>query len=262
MGIDTVCFMDTESDKKRPDRKPLMESFGMKVVLVKNDPDRSDALMQSADEAVDYADRIGGSYIFGSIYGYFTVPQTMIGIEMKAALEKLDIKADVVVGSCGGGANLLGTCSAFIADHLDGKGPAPRIVSAESIQCPVVSQGVKGLYAVDTKNYYPMIETYGVSGHRSKALGVHAYIGGMGSTVVASAVSHMHQEGILETKTFTPDQAKDTLVEFLETEGIMVALECGYQLSAVREVALEKKKQVIVVNISCGENDRSMLGSE
>merc|ERR1719183_1050117 len=135
MGIDTVCFMDTESDKKRPDRKPLMESFGMKVILVKNDPNRSDALMQSADEAVDYADKIGGSYIFGSIYGYFTIPQTMIGLEMKEALDRMGMKADVVVGSCGGGANLLGTCAAFVADGLDGKSPTPRIVSAESVQC-------------------------------------------------------------------------------------------------------------------------------
>lgn len=149
-----------------------------------------------------------------------------------------------------------------IAPHLDGEGPAPRMVSAESKLCPVVSEGEFGLYAVDTKNYYPMIETYGVSGHRDKALGSHAYIGGLGSTIVASAVANLHRKGLLETKSYTPEDAKQVLVDFLEAEDKLVALECGYQLAAVRDVAMEKKKQVIVVNVSCGENDRSLLGLE
>lgn len=251
-NIEVLCFIDEESNKLRPDRKLEMEKAGAQVVVVKLESDYADLLTLSANAAVKYTKELDNAvYIFGSVYGYFVIPQTIIGLEAKEQLAKINRYPDVVVGSCGGGANILGTASAFIADKLD-FGKEIEVFSAEAESCPILSDGIWGHYTIDSQNYYPLIHTYGLEG----IINDGKYIGGLGSTIVAPAVAYFHSQGLIKSKTFTAEEARQAADLFYDSEGIIVALETGYQLAAVIHKAKQLSQKVILVNISSGANDK------
>lgn len=214
-------------------------------------------LTLSANAAIKYTKGLENAvYIFGSVYNYFTIPQSIIGLEAKKQLKKLGKYPDIVVGSCGGGANLLGTSAAFIVDVLENNGNV-EIFSAESEKCPILTKGKKGFYSIDTQGYFPLIETYGLDG-----LVNGEYIGGLGSTIVASQVADFHSKGIIKANIYNSEDAKRAAKLFHEGEGKWVALESSYQLAAVIDKARENKKKVILVNISSGNTDTQFYGGK
>jgi len=252
-GIKVLCFLDYESHLKRPDRKSLMEKFGAEVIVVEPEKDEKlkDLLTLSANAAIEFTKRSRGVYyIYGSVYNYFTIPQSIIGLEVKSQLLGLDRYPDIVIGSCGGGANLLGTAGAFLADIVDEKRNT-RIVSAEAKSCPILSKGKIGLYSIDTQRYYPLLNTYGIDG-----LMADSYIGGLGCTVVASSVAFFHSQGMIEVNQFSSEEAKKAAEIFYESEGRLVALETGYTVAAIIKQAQENDNKIIVANISSGETDK------
>lgn len=252
-GIKVVCFMDHESHTKRPDRKPLMEELGAEVVIVEPRQGQKvrDLLTLSADAAIEFTRRSRGVYyVFGSIYGYFIIPQSVIGLEIKAQLSELDKYPDIVIGSCGGGANLMGTAGVFLADIFD-KNRTTRVVSAEAKGCPILSEGRMGLYSIDTVKHYPLLKTYGID-----ELGEDNYVGGLGSTIVASSVAFFHSRGMIEVTQFTSDEAKNAAELFRQSAGRMVALETGYTIAAIIKQARENHNKLIVANISSGDTDK------
>ena len=252
-GIKPVCFMDYESHAERPNRKALMEAFGADVIIVEppQGQEVKDLLTLSANAAIEFTKRSKGTYyIFGSVYNYFIIPQSVIGVEIKSQMAETSKYPDIVVGTCGGGANLLGTAGVFLADIID-KGKRTLIVSAESESCPILSEGKMGLYSIDTLNYYPLVQTYGL-----EALKDGDYVGGLGSTVVASPVAHFHSRGMIEVNKFSSEEAMKAAELFYRSEGKLIALETGFTMAAVIKQALENHDKVIVANISSGETDK------
>ncbi len=60
-------------------------------------------------EAVEVATSSEGyRYVLGSVLNQVLLHQSVIGLETKAALDKYDIKPDVIIGCAGGGSNLGG----------------------------------------------------------------------------------------------------------------------------------------------------------
>ncbi|MGK5522058.1 pyridoxal-phosphate dependent enzyme [Micromonospora sp. URMC 107] len=242
-GVHVVCFLDKRSADARPDREELMRRAGAEVIVVGGDDDEYDPLVLSANEAVTYTRQRGDSaYIFGSVYNYFILPQTMTGVEARAELG--DEQPDVVVGSCGGGANLLGIAAPYLAARVDGTADT-EVLCAESELCPIVSKGVLGHYSIDEQDHYPKLVTYGLE----RLLG-SAYIGGLGSTIVAAPVAAFHQAGALRTAQFSADEAARAAQLFERTEGRRVALETGYQLAGVIQEARRRPGGRILVNVS------------
>jgi len=252
-GIKVVCFLDFESHKKRPDRKKVVEEFGAKVIVVnpKNNEKIKDLLTLSADAAIEYTKNLKDAYyIFGSVYNYFIIPQSVIGLEIKAQLLKIGEYPDIVIGSCGGGANLLGTSAVFLADIMDEKRKT-KIVSAEADTCPILSEGKMGMFSIDNLNHYPLMKTYGIKGLKKGN-----YIGGLGSTIVASSVADFHSRGLIEVNQFSSIEARNAAELFFKSEGRLVALETGYAIAAVIKQAKVNSKKIIVVNISSGDTDK------
>ncbi len=249
-GVRVVCFIDEESHSERPDRKPAMEGIGAEVTVVSPDDGGRirDPLTLSADAAIDFVRDTGGAYyIFGSIYNYFVLPQSVVGIEIRSQLAELGRYPDIVVGTCGGGASLLGTAAAFLADAIDDGRPT-RFVSAEADTCPILSEGRLGFYSIDTRGHYPLLHTYGI-----EELKEGEYIGGIGSTVVAPSVSHFHSKGMIDVHRATSAEARNAARLLHETEGRLVALETGFTMAAVIRQARENRRKVITANISSGE---------
>jgi tryptophan synthase beta chain len=252
-GIKTVCFLDYESHKERPNRKALMEGLGADVVIVEPPANQEvkDLLTLSANAAIEFIKRSKGAYyIFGSVYSYFIIPQSVIGLEIKSQMAELDKYPDIVIGTCGGGANLLGTAGVFLADIIDERRRA-RIVSAEAESCPILSEGKMGLYSIDTLKYYPLIHTYGLDGLRDGD-----YVGGLGSTVVASSVAYFHSRGLIDVNRFSSEEAKKAAEIFHKSEWKLIALETGFTMAAVIKQSQENHNKVIVANISSGETDK------
>lgn len=249
-GLKTICFIDYESNKKRPDRKKVMEKLGAEVIVVNQNKKYKDLLTLSADAALKYTKKLkNAAYIFGSVYGYFVITQSIISLEAKEQLKKLGKYPDIVIGSCGGGANLLGISAAFIVDILE-KDKKIEIFSAESENCPILTKGIRGLYSIDTLRKFPLLNTYGL-----KSISDKEYIGGLGSTIVASAVSYFHLKRIIKAETFSAEEAKNAAELFHKTENKWVALETGYQLAGVIKKAKQNQGKIILVNISSGKND-------
>jgi len=149
-GLKSLCFLDETSDTRRPRMKSCIKEQGGKVVIVRRDDHHRDLLQLSADAAIEATRQLtDAAYIFGSVYGYFVVPQSMMGIEALQQLASLGKYPDVVVGSCGGGANLLGIAAPFLIDRLTNASDV-RVVSAESEKCPIRSRGRSGVYSVDS----------------------------------------------------------------------------------------------------------------
>lgn len=246
LGISIICFIDYASYRERPDRKAMMERAGASVVVVANDHLHGDLLSLSADAAIAHTKTIPDSaYVFGSVYGYFLVPQSLVGLEAKRQLQEMSLYPDIVVGSCGGGANLMGIASPFIVDQLE-TNAGVEIFSAESTSCPIITRGKPGLYGIDTNGYYPLLRTYGIEGIAMDG----SYIGGLGSTIVASAVAHFHSLGLIQAHAFTAEEAKRAGDLFCASEGRRVAIETSYILAGVAYKARLHSAKTILASIS------------
>jgi tryptophan synthase beta chain len=255
-GIRCVCFIDEVSNQKREDLKPTLESLGAEVVVVECDGTTSDYLTLTANAAIQYVrQRSDATYIFGSIFGYFIIPQSLVGLEAKLQLGSLGKYPDIVIGSCGGGANFLGTCAPFLLDYLQGRSNV-AFIAAEAESAPIVSGGRHGAFSVDELAYYPPLRTCGLP-----TMGVDGeYIGGLGSRVVASAVAEFHAQGIVEAMTISHQEAIETARLFHQTEGEWVALESSYTLAAAVCKAKSTVSKCLLLNISSGERDKHFFG--
>lgn len=257
--LETYCFIDDESNKERQDRKTIMENYGAKVVVVKpfNKKVIKDYLTLSADAAIKYTQNMKNtSYIFGSIYGYFIIPQSIIGLEAKIQMNKLGRYPDIVIGSCGGGANLLGISAAFIIDYLE-HAKNIDIFAAEAEGTPILTHGKMGYYSIDSLKYFPLLYTYGLENIRG-----NTYIGGLGSTVVASAAAYFHSHGIIQAGAFTAKQAIEAANIFHEYEGEWIALESSYAMAAAIQKAKTNNNKIILLNVSSGDSDRHFYSGE
>jgi len=246
IGIELVCFIDAESNIKRKDRKKDMEAVGAKVIIVEPTGNYKDLITLSSDVAIAYTHTIdNAAYIFGSVYGYFLVPQTLIGLEAKIQMQELSCYPDIVVGSCGGGANLMGIASAFLADRLE-HGRNVEIFSAEAASCPILTKGKMGIFGIDQHGFYPQLNTYGIDGLINNG----DYIGGLGSTIVASSVAYFHSQGLIGAGVFTAEEARMAANLFYKSTGRRVALETSYQLAGLIHLCKKNAGKSFLVAIS------------
>ncbi len=255
-GIKAVCFLDSRSHESRPDRKRAMEACGARVTIVPV-PRRGKGalLLLTADEALRAtAGMRKAAYVFGSVFNYFIAPQTIAGIEAKAGLDASGRAPDVIVGSCGGGANLLGTAAPFLVDRVRGLSRV-EVVAAEAVGCPILSRGRFGLRTVDTIGRFPALRTYGIPGVSGSD-----YLGGLGSTIVAAAAAHFHSEGLIRAERVSAPEARAAARLFRATEGRWVALESAHAIAAAARIAsAAERAKVILVGVSAGGGDRRLL---
>jgi len=257
-GLHVVCFIDSDSHSQRPDRKPAMERAGAEVRVVERDIKHHDLLTLSADAAIEATRTMQNAYyIFGSVYNYFIVAQSLIGIEAKDQMLQQGEYPDVVVGCCGGGANLLGIAGAFLVDRLT-EGRVVDFYSAESSCCPVLTRGERGLYSIDESSYYPKVDTLGLPGGLLRT----EYIGGLGSTLVAPPVAEMYRRKLLSAASYSSEQAMRSAKVFYETQGRWLALESSYTVAAVLDLARRYSDLRLLANISTCESDRALLDLE
>src|SRR5437870_6064909 len=140
-GLECQVYMVAASYQQKPGRRTMMETWGARVVaspsdetaagraILAGDPDSPGSLGMAISEAVeDAAKRDDTKYALGSVLNHVLLHQTVIGLETKKQLEKVDDEADVVIGCAGGGSNFAGLSFPFAADKLAGKKKKLRII--------------------------------------------------------------------------------------------------------------------------------------
>ncbi|NLL66056.1 MAG: TrpB-like pyridoxal phosphate-dependent enzyme [Clostridiaceae bacterium] len=250
--LECKVFMVKVSAAQKPYRKAIMETYGATVTpspsteteagrkILADDPECSGSLGTAISEAVECALR-GDSYryVLGSVLNQVVLHQSLIGLESKAAMEKIDEYPDIVIGCAGGGSNLGGLMSAFMADKLTGK-QAPYFIAVEPASCPSMTRGKFAYDYCDTGEVTPMAMMYTL-GHAFIPPSNHA--GGLRFHGMSPILSQLYHDGHLdEARSVTQNQIFEAATLFAKVEGLLPAPESAHAIRVAIDEALKCKE--------------------
>ena len=263
-GLECKIFMVRISFDQKPYRKSMMQTWGGKCVaspstetkagrdILEKDPDTPGSLGIAISEAIEAAvsDTSGKTrYALGSVLNHVMMHQTIIGLEAKKQLEKVNEYPDVVIGCAGGGSNFAGLAFPFVHDKINGKDIA--IHPVEPTACPTMTRAPFVYDHGDTAKTTPLVPMHSL-GHAFIPPPLHA--GGLRYHGMAPTVSQLIDEGILEPKSVTQLAAYEAGVLLARSEGIIPAPETNHALACVvdeaRKAKEEGKEKVILFNWS------------
>ena len=280
-GIECKVFMVRISFDQKPYRKSMMQAWGGNCLaspstetkagrdILEKDPDTPGSLGIAISEAIEAAisDTSGKTrYSLGSVLNHVMLHQTIIGLEAKKQLEKINAYPDVIIGCAGGGSNFAGLAFPFVVDKMNGKDI--KIYPVEPAACPTLTRAPFVYDHGDNAGYTPLLAMHSL-GHTFVPPPVHA--GGLRYHGMAPTVSQLASEGILEPKAVTQLDAFKAGVTVARSEGLIPAPETNHALATVVEEALkakeEGKEKVILFNMSghglidLGSYDKYFSGS-
>jgi len=167
-GLEVRVFMVKISYNQKPFRKVLMNLFDGNVVPSPSkltqfgqmfDEGHPGTLGIAISEAIETVlEEQNAKYALGSVLNHVLLHQTIIGLELKEQLKKLEITPDMIVACHGGGSNFGGTILPFIPDVLDGKDI--EIVAVEPESCPSLTKGEYRYDFGDSAGLTPMMKMY------------------------------------------------------------------------------------------------------
>ncbi|TCL72443.1 tryptophan synthase beta chain [Hydrogenispora ethanolica] len=251
-GLECTVYMVKVSYEQKPYRKLLMETYGAEVIpspsrltaagrrILAEHPDSLGSLGIAISEAVeDAASHDDTNYALGSVLNHVILHQTIIGLEAKRQLEKVDEYPDIVIGCCGGGSNFSGISFPFLHDKMrDGR--KLRAIAVEPKACPTLTKGKFAYDYGDTAQLTPITKMYTL-GHGFVPPGIHA--GGLRYHGDSALVSQLYHDGLIEAQAVFQKDVFRNAVFFAQTEGILPAPESAHAISAVVEEALRCKER-------------------
>ena len=189
--------------------------------------------------------------IWGSRMNHVIMHHTIIGLETKKQLEMADETPDIIL-SCGGtGSNFPGLAYPFIKDYLDGKLGDVKFLVVQTSAAPTLIKGEYRYDFVEPSRTLPLMKMYTL-GVETKLPLIKAE--GLRSSSSSPTLSLLRHEGIIDAIALDERDALEAAKIFLQTEGVLVALESAYAVKAAIDEALkakrENKEKVIVFNIS------------
>lgn len=156
--IDLTVYMVKVSAEQKPYRRAVIETYGGKVIpspsdttevgrkILAENPETGGSLGCAISEAMEVAVKTDNCrYVLGSVLNHVLLHQSIIGQETKVACEKYGINPDIIIGCAGGGSNLGGLISPFMADKINGKNKI-QFIAVEPASCPSLT---RGKYAFD-----------------------------------------------------------------------------------------------------------------
>ena len=248
-GLDLKVFMVKISAMQKPYRKTVMETFNAKVTpspsdttnigrkMLEADPESGGSLGTAISEAVEVAVTSEGyRYTLGSVLNQVLLHQSIIGQEAKAAFERLDEYPDIVIGCAGGGSNLGGLMSSFMADKLAGK-TAPHFIAVEPASCPSMTRGRFAYDFCDTGMVTPLAKMYTL-GATYKPSSNHA--GGLRYHGMAPILSQLYHDGFIdEARAVAQSDVFKAATTFARVEGNLPAPESAHAIKAAIDEAIK-----------------------
>lgn len=249
--LDCKVYMVKVSYEQKPFRREVMRTYGASVTpspsettevgrkILAEHPGTSGSLGCAISEAVEAAmSRNGYRYVLGSVLSQVLLHQSIIGLETKAALDKYDIKADIVIGCAGGGSNLGGLISPFAGEKIKGEADY-RIIAVEPASCPSLTRGRYAYDFCDTGMICPLAKMYTLgSGFIPSA----NHAGGLRYHGMSSIVSQLYDDKLIEAVSVEQTEVFAAAEQFARVEGILPAPESSHAIRVAIDEALKCKE--------------------
>ncbi len=249
--MDCRVYMVKTSYEQKPFRREVMRTYGASVTPSPSDttavgrkileqfPGTGGSLGCAISEAVeDSMQREGYRYVLGSVMNQVLLHQSVIGLETKSALEKYNIKPDIIIGCAGGGSNLGGLISPFVGQKLRGEADM-RLVAVEPASCPSLTRGQYVYDYCDTGMVCPLQKMYTLG---SSFMPSASHAGGLRYHGMSSVVSQLYHDGLMEAVSVEQSKVFEAAVQFARVEGILPAPESSHAIRVAIDEAMRCKE--------------------
>ena len=251
LGLDCKVYMVKVSYEQKPFRREVMRTYGADVTpspsettnvgrkILEEHPGTTGSLGCAISEAVEVATSTEGyRYVLGSVLSQVLLHQSIIGLENKAAFDKLGVKPDIIIGCAGGGSNLGGLISPFMGEKLRGEADY-RIIAVEPASCPSFTRGKYAYDFCDTGKVCPLAKMYTLgSGFIPSA----NHAGGLRYHGMSSVLSELYDEKLMEAVSVEQTSVFDAAQKFARIEGILPAPESSHAIKVAMDEALKCKE--------------------
>ncbi len=249
--IPLKVFMVKVSAQQKPYRKAVIETYGGEVIpspsnttnvgrkILEEFPGTTGSLGCAIAEAVEEAVTKGHKYVLGSVLDHVVLHQSVIGLEVKKALEKYDITPDIIIGCAGGGSNLGGLIGVFAGDKIKGKA-SPYLIAVEPESCPSMTKGKYVYDFCDTGKSTPLAKMYTLG---SGFIPAPTHSGGLRYHGMSPIVSKLYHDKIIdEARAVSQKSIFDAGTLFAKVEGILPAPESCHAIKVAIDEALKCKE--------------------
>ena len=250
-GLDCKVFMVKVSYEQKPFRREVMRPYGASVTpspstttevgrkILEAHPGTTGSLGCAISEAVEVATHTDGyRYVLGSVLNQVLLHQSVIGLEAKAALEKYNVKPDIIIGCAGGGSNLGGLISPFMGEKLRGENDY-KFIAVEPASCPSFTRGKFAYDFCDTGMICPLAKMYTLgSGFIPSA----NHAGGLRFHGMSSTLSQLYHDGLMEARAVEQTSVFAAAEQFARVEGILPAPESSHAIRVAIDEALKCKE--------------------
>ncbi|MCQ2534284.1 MAG: TrpB-like pyridoxal phosphate-dependent enzyme [Clostridia bacterium] len=259
--LDCKVYMVKCSYEQKPFRREVMRTYGGSVTpspsnttnvgrkILAEHPDTTGSLGCAISEAVEVAVSTPGyRYVLGSVLNQVLLHQSVIGLEAKAALEKYDVKPDIIIGCAGGGSNLGGLIAPFMGEKLRGEADY-RFIAVEPASCPSLTRGKYAYDFCDTGMVCPLAKMYTLG---CDFIPSANHAGGLRYHGMSSVLSQLYDDGLMEARSVKQTEVFEAAEFFARAEGILPAPESSHAIRAAIDEALKCKETGEEKNILFG----------
>ncbi len=250
-GLDCKVFMVKVSYEQKPFRREVMRTYGASVTpspstttavgrkILEEFPGTNGSLGCAISEAVETATGLEGyRYTLGSVLNQVLLHQSVIGMETKTALDKYGVTPDIIIGCAGGGSNLGGLISPFMAEQLQGKAKY-QFIAVEPSSCPTLTRGTYAYDYCDTGKVCPLSKMYTLG---SGFIPAATHAGGLRYHGMTSTLSELYDRGLMEARSVNQTEVFAAAEQFARVEGILPAPESAHAIRVAMDEALKCKE--------------------
>lgn len=249
--LDCKVYMVKCSYEQKPFRREVMRTYGASVTpspsmetevgrkILAEHSGTTGSLGCAISEAVEKAVTSDGyRYVLGSVLNQVLLHQSVIGLETKTALDKFNIKPDIIIGCAGGGSNLGGLIAPFMGEKLRGEADY-RIIAVEPASCPSFTRGVYAYDFCDTGMVCPLAKMYTLG---SDFIPSANHAGGLRYHGMSSTLSELYHQGLMEATSVKQTDVFEAAEYFARVEGILPAPESSHAIRVAIDEALKCKE--------------------
>lgn len=253
-GLPVRVYMVRVSYDQKVFRRSTMTAWGSEVIASPSELTKAGRDALAADkncrgslglaisEAVEDAINDPNTcYTLGSVMNHVCMHQTVMGLECKKQLAKIDEYPDIVIGACGGGSSFSGIAFPFLGDKLydEPKAKNLRCIAVEPTSCPSLTKGVFTYDFGDASGYTPLMKMYTL-GHDFMPPGIHA--GGLRYHGCSPIIAQLYNDKMIEAVAVPQLATFDAGVQFARAEGIIPAPESCHAIRVAIDEALKCKQ--------------------
>ena len=251
LDLDCKVYMVKCSYEQKPFRREVMRTYGASVTpspsmdtevgrqILERHPGTSGSLGCAISEAVEVASKSEGyRYVLGSVLNQVMLHQSIIGMEAKIAMDKYNIKPDIIIGCAGGGSNLGGLIAPFMGEKLRGEADY-RFIAVEPSSCPSLTRGVFAYDFCVTGMVCPMMKMYTLG---SGFIPAANHAGGLRYHGMSSTLSQLYHDGYMEATSVKQTEVFEAAEYFARVEGTLPAPESSHAIKVAIDEALKCKE--------------------